>query len=874
MSDLNQIHSALERLFHKEGHRVVFWNDPDQEFQNTLPFLDLEGVSTLRLDKVGALGAKIRIEREEPDGKFLLYAPTEEPDPQDDWLLDIRLYSENFRADRASILLQELGLLTASLREHLLKYRKFFDAKERLQKIKSLVVPDDTAPDLDRKMMAVVAKADQPELFNLVRTIFHAWLEAGNELDLDNPPAVWEQFEKFDLDIPFWEMTKAAFGYEDENPSLKIFLLRLLLTDFAHHLKGELPPSLRHLLLPKSGWANTVVCLAQWRDSTSKQGSYDRLSADAAALLKIEEHLSDWEVEQLRYAMTFLLVEKRIANGLRELVESTAETINADDVRAMAIRRQAGHWASPAIASSPAAPRQAFHAVYDAIISAADYYALRKQYQGGFDYPDASAMYRAYETDLYRFDQLYRRFCESADIAEEQGWHLLKSLRTVIERHYVNDYLTNLALAWGRFLEPRDGLLSTWRIEGVPNQYRFYDRNVLPKVSEADNRRAFVIISDAFRYEAAQELTAELNGKFRFEASLSSQLGVLPSYTDLGMASLMPHTTLAYKGAEVLVDGKSSIASERDRLLQSVGGIACNSKFLKGLKKDEGREFIKDKRVVYVYHDYSVDDVGDKGKTEGNTFGAVRRTINELASLVRYIVNNLNGHHVVITSDHGFLFAESPRTETEKSKLTHQPPGAVRAKKRYVIGQDLGGGGESVWQGKISVTAGAEGDMEFWIPKGANLFHFVGGARFVHGGAMPQEIVVPVITVKQVRGKFASETMIKSVAIQVLGGNHRITSAQHRFQLIQMEPVSDRVKPITLRIALYEGDEPVSDIQTVKFESNSPNLDDRKTWVRLVLKERQYHKKTPYRLVIQDAESGLEQQSVEVIIDRAITDAF
>jgi hypothetical protein len=36
----------------------------------------------------------------------------------------------------------------------------------------------------------------------------------------------------------------------------------------------------------------------------------------------------------------------------------------------------------------------------------------------------------------------------------------------------------------------------------------------------------------------------------------------------------------------------------------------------------------------------------------------------------------------------------------------------------------------------------------FWIPKGANRFHFVGGSRFVHGGIMPQEIVVPVLTVK------------------------------------------------------------------------------------------------------------------------------
>ena len=124
----------------------------------------------------------------------------------------------------------------------------------------------------------------------------------------------------------------------------------------------------------------------------------------------------------------------------------------------------------------------------------------------------------------------------------------------------MNWYLTNLALAWGKFIEPQGGLLSKWQIDEVPNQQRFYERNVRPWLEEADNRRAFVIISDAFRYEAAQELTAELNGKYRLEATLSSQLGVLPSYTALGMASLLPHKTLAYKGTDVLVDGKSSIA--------------------------------------------------------------------------------------------------------------------------------------------------------------------------------------------------------------------------------------------------------------------------------------------------------------------------
>jgi uncharacterized protein (TIGR02687 family) len=505
-------------------------------------------------------------------------------------------------------------------------------------------------------------------------------------------------------------------------------------------------------------------------------------------------------------------------------------------------------------------------------VAAADFNALRNQHKSGFDYPTASAMYGAYESELYRFDQLYRHFCESADMAEAAGWSILKPLRADIEAHYVNWYLTNLALAWGKFIEPHGGLLSKWQIEKVPNQHRFYDRNVRPWLDEGDNRRAFVIISDAFRYEAAQELTTELNGKYRFEATLSSQLGVLPSYTALGMASLLPHKTLAYKGTDVLVDGKSSIASERDGILQAVGGAACKCDELMAKKKDEGREFVKDKRVVYIYHN-TVDSVGDDGKTEGHTFEAVRRAIDELAAIVVYIVNNLNGNHIVLTADHGFLFTETARVETDKSKLNEKPDSTVLAKKRYLLGPHLPDH-DAAWHGKLSVTAGADGDMEFWIPKGANLFHFVGGARFVHGGAMPQEIVVPVVTVKHIRGKSAQDTKTKLVTVQVLGSNHRITTGQHRFQLIQMEAVSDRVKPITLRVAVYEGEEPVTDIQSVKFDSSSGNLDERKKWVSLVLKERQYNKKTPYRLVLRDAETGIEQQSVEVIIDRAFTDDF
>lgn len=881
--DTKQINDALDRIFHEEDARIVFWNDPEREFLNVLPFLLLEGVTTVRLDQEPALGVKIRLEREDPAGKYLLYSPTEEPDYEADWLLDVRLYSRGFRADRASILLDGLGLKNLHLRGHLAERRKFFDSKERLQKLRPLVAPNDVAADLDRKMIAVAVRADQPEFFNIVRTLFHAYTEGGDEIDLDVPPPAWDAVEKFDLAAPFWEMARSAFGYVEDDPSLKKLLIRLLVTDYAHHLRGDLPGALAHLVLPPSGQPNAVVCLAQWRDSSSRGGGYDRLSAEVAAVLHLADHLHATEIDDLLDVMTFLTVEKVIASGLRERVRATAATIDADEVRTIAARRQDGHWASPAVAGAPEVPRKALRAVYDALVAAADFFASKNANGPDFDYPDAPAMYRAYESGLYRFDQLYRHFCEAADLAESSGWDVLKPLRADLETAYTNWFVPRLALAWGKFVDPQGptGLLKTWAIrrgvESVPNQHEFFEKHVRRRLDEADNRRAFVVVSDAFRYEAAHELVRELNGKYRFEATLSSQLGVLPSYTALGMASLLPHETLAYKpNGDVLVDGKPTSSTEqRGEVLEAVGGMACKAGELLAMKRDEGREFVKDRRVVYIYHN-TIDAAGESASTEEKTFEAVRRAIDELAAVVSYVVNKLNGSHVVVTADHGFLFTETAPGEPEKTKLDERPEGTVKAKKRYLIGRGLPDH-EAAWHGRASATAGADGDMEFWIPRAANRFHFTGGARFVHGGAMLQEVVVPVVTVREVEGKSARETKTRPVTVQVLGSGHKITSNRHRFQLIQVEAVGERVKPVTLKIGIYEeGDlgKPVTNVEVVTFDGTSEKMDERKRWVPLVLRDRAYDKKADFRLVLLDTDSGGLVQSVPVVIDRAIHDDF
>ena len=84
--DTQQISTALSDLFLQKGQRIVFWNDPDQEFLDLIQRkgADLvDGVTLIRLDETGAFETKLRVEREQPDSKFLIYTPSPEPQPPD-----------------------------------------------------------------------------------------------------------------------------------------------------------------------------------------------------------------------------------------------------------------------------------------------------------------------------------------------------------------------------------------------------------------------------------------------------------------------------------------------------------------------------------------------------------------------------------------------------------------------------------------------------------------------------------------------------------------------------------------------------------------------------------------------------------------------
>lgn len=900
--NIEQLEKGLLAKFNQS--RIVFWQDADGEFTEQLPEIELAGIELVQLDTMSHLAVKRDIELLRPSQPFLLYSTKPQPEVTRDWLFDIRLYSETFYADSSSMILNELGM-RMEFRQLISRYKKFFANKQRMQKLKKLLPVDAAKEELELSMLAVLLKVDTPSLVPLLQQLLMLLsedLEATDTLD---------ELEKFDLIPALIIFLEKEFGYlvapdVDGSTSLQLrdLLLKLFITDFYHGLLSSgvdakssrlaqsfvlhllpmvphvIPDSNRQRLGHNSAKRAAVLnFVSGWRESRSLSQSYNKVAEQLQLSLEIKAKLAEIaepsddsirvQPELLSQVETFEVVEQAIITMLAKQLPA----FDSSEVDALISKRLMGHWCyiNPNYA-----------AIYRAIRAAKQFYDLKLRYAEGFHYPSAKALYQSYQQELYKFDACYRVFCENAVSVAQNGSDVLKLTGLVdeIESLYVDWYLHDLAIAWGKLVDG-DNLLQSWSLPAVPNQYQFYRQHVRSILDNTQNKRVFVIISDALRYEVAQEMMQQINDEKRFKAELSSQLGVVPSYTQLGMAALLPHQQLtAHLGnkTEFKADGLSVHGLEnRQKVLAKHNGLAFKAHEVLSWTNQEGRDKVKAAEVVYIYHD-EIDAIGDKAATENQTFQACRGAIDDIKNLISRIINRLNGSRVVVTADHGFLFKMTDVTDTDKTVLKAKPNGAVDAKKRYVIGMDLPSD-DYFWTGRMAVTAKLDAqagdDAQFIIPRGSNRFNFVGGAKFIHGGIMPQEICVPVLHIRELDTKAQTKHAKQVVGVVPLNSPIKIVSNIDRIQLLQTEAVGEKFKARELSLWL---EDPAGNIVSAKekllFDATSDKMEERKQALQVTLNGTGFNRSVPYKLVMLDLENNLKYNTYTVTIDLAFEDDF
>ena len=872
-----------------KNNRIVFWHDPDHSFIQDLDSLDeplnaaVEAnsndedngysveVTVLNMANESVLATKKHIELDEPLQRFLLYFQEAEPEPERDWLLDIRLYSEQFFADHSSMLLNELGITQMALRSHIQKRQKFFASKQRLAGLKKRITDNEDEITLDRKMTAVVVKSDSSYLSDILLNLLK---EYANSLEnKKNSLPLWDRLIKFDLVEALWADLDKSYGYVTEQPSFADFVLKLFCTDFWTQTEGiERDWLSNNVLKGNAGRATALAFMASWRDSRMFAAYYKVIARELSQQLDMSAKSSQYRPIDLIRCETFEVIEQSIIRGLVEMLLDSSIALDKVQFENIVSTRSLSHWSLS---------QTNYAKLYEALRSAETLIHLRNVYVDGFHFDNAKAMYDAYVSDIYKFDQAYRLFNEHVHISLSVGSDILRQLDEEVENIYTNWYLYELGLAWDRHLGD-EKLLDKWQIADVPNQYDFYKNNVQLPLNTTQLKRVFVIISDALRYEVASELESVINHENkRFNSTISTQLGVLPSYTQLGMAALLPHESLSYqpqRSNAVYVDGISSQGiDKRDEILQKFGGMAVRATDLINWSNQEGREKIRNAKVVYIYHD-TIDAIGDTKSTEERTFEACRSAIEELKNLVGRIINSLNGSYVVVTADHGFLFQQKALAADNKTKLTTKPSGVMEAKKRYIIGEHLPSD-DAYWKGYISNTANGLVDSsqqtEFLIPKASQRFHFVSGAKFVHGGAMLQEICVPVIHVRELDKEQATKLEKKSVGVVVASQPIKLVKNIDKIKLIQTNRVGEGfvARQVDLFIVDVNGQE-ISSRETIVFDSSSDSMDERTREARLSLIGSQFDRNAQYTLILEDVETRTHYIKYSVTIDLAHLDDF
>lgn len=799
---------ALLKLF--KVHRVVFWYDEGEQLIDDFNELSLQGVEKI-IQRENPFKLKHRVLMEEPKQKFLLYIPDNEPAYKDNWLLDVQLAHVVFRTDKASMYLQELGL-DYGFKDFIEKHLPFFESKERRETFKTNLQQTPDHKSMRYNMLNVTFKSQFPTLENFIQIYAGAFLN-GNE----RPTKELERYGLLDF---FWKEVERRYKYTSDAPDIYDFLCKVFDSVFAIGGKSNISPQGK-------------VLLSMWSDTLSQKGNYEAISKRIGETLGVQEKLQSSNYQNVLGDDLFELNDQKVIADLGGLI--IKDDISRQQLEKAVKARENKYWYYKY--------REYYLCLLHAkaMIDLVDKYkeaSLREFFQG----------IKLYEEELYQVDLHYRKAIFFFRKTNQSS--VLSELMKRLQKVYSNDWLLPIGDAWQNVID----LQEKWPITDRISQRLFYRNHIEPIASEKS--RLFVVISDALRFEIGQELHSMLVQENRFESKLSSMVSSIPSYTQLGMASLLPHENIEIGPGNdsVSVDGISTVGTkQREKVLQGKFGnraTTIKSDEFVAMSSSEGRAYVKNYDLVYIYHN-TIDKVGDDKATEEKLFDAVEQSFDELFEILKKIAN-VNGNNILLTADHGFTYQYDVLDESDFTavKISGEK---WKENRRFILGQNLG---ESKSLQKFSNEAlGIHNQMEVAFPKSINRLRVKGaGSRFVHGGTALQEVVIPLLQISKKR-----KDTVSKVQVDIIKSTDKITTNILAVSFMQKEPVSEGIIPRKIRAFLQATDgATLSDIFEFNFDLDADNIRQREIKHRFQLSAEASakYKNQSVKLVLQDAIEG------------------
>ena len=817
--NIEEIQDKLNTLLDGHERKIVFWYDDDAAYEGDIDSLQLADAKVLKLTGSNNFEAKLLLEHKDVDSNYLVYAPYARPEDKENSLVDIFYYSEHFYSDKLIQLMGDMNI-PPECQDEVKKYKKFW-AGNNLEKFKNLEIENYTNESIDLGILCVLAGVKTLSFEEMLRKTILAGIS-------DN--SIMKKLENQKIDKVFWRLCEKQYGYRDTNPTIAKFLVTMIVTYMDSQMNGNVPKLWKSFV---SGRKNdAVVFVKNLMTNDESKDFYDAFAEKAAEELNIAGLITQ-----------IPLVEVVACDALKEFDDNIISWIAAKLEDQMLDEKISG-MIIPEICETRSKTGYHFSSVYGEkyrMLNAA--YHLLKEVSLHRYQANIKEAVEDYVNGTYMIDTYYRKFYYYLDkIGMDAN---VEKIRDLVENMYTNKYLTDFTNKWNQSLT--DEAYDTYT---DIRQEEFFDHYVRPFMNEYGGGRVVVIISDGMRYECARELLDNLDLDEKCDAKIGHMLSVLPSETTLGMASLLPNKDIKVDGnLDIFVDdlhcGNST--PERQRILQTIVPKSACYEFdsIMQAKQADIREMFQDKDLVYIYQN-QIDQRGEGMRSDNEVFNACQEAIGEIQTMIRRLTGYISNTRYLITADHGFIYKRDKLPESDKIKMENIS--ASYKNKRYLLSKQPIENDALV--SRCMTYLSKLNDIFVTTPVGADIIKMSGGGQnYVHGGSSLQEMIVPVIKVNTFKGK--QDTGL--VNVELSSFNHRITGIEVKLDFMQMEPVTDTVKPRRVQAFFVDADGvKISFPVPITANIKSTDAKDRLIQEKFTLKSGRYGRDQEYFLVIAD----------------------
>ena len=675
----------------------------------------------------------------------------------------------------------------------------------------------------------LVAKAAMPELASLLQTIYEFQPAIGI-----NPA----------------EYRKALVRF-------------VLVSELLYRLPAPFPALLNSVPAASKPAAREAcsVLASTWRNRRDICASYQAQAEQIETALDLRG--MDFNLDQLKLLESFLGLEQRLVEAITtELINETQESLVT-----VAHERQSTFW--PEQHSELQAQWALIAATGKLLLQARRVEKALKTIPN----PDLTEIARSYtqaDEPWCLLDTYHRNMERRIHHFDFDATGVHKLLEQLIAKARER-YMQVGSLLAERFV--RTYSAGKFALPSLQDQREIFEKQL--KSSLLSGKIAFVWV-DALRFEMGRELAETLAGEF--DIILEPAVASAPTLTEIGMASLLPlpqEAPALYSPAEsklALRVGEISIKDRNERIafLNSHTFLKTTNMRLEELlpsPKKSIREAIKAADLVLVTSQ-EIDEL-----CEGDNVHLARRIMDDMLLELRRafrILRDLGVKTIICTADHGYLFGEEVGGD-----MKIDPPGGntVDLHRRVWVG--YGGAADPAYLRASLNQFGWETDLEIAVPWNFACFKVKGGTRaYFHGGLSPQELFIPVLTIKPVKKQ---ATAMQSFVWKLTPGTPKIST---RFYSVQIsgEAVSlfeSQIPKVRLEVQLgsenvgmaisasYGFSDATGDIQ-LRPLADDPRKVEQNTITLMITKE-PAEKKTIVNVVLLDAETGVELSRLDQI---------